>query len=162
MLLGAVALVVLIACANVANLALARAATREKEISIRTALGAGRRRIVRQLLTESVLLACAGALLGLLLAFQGISILKSILPADTPRLTDAHVDWRVLLFTGALAIITGLLSGLAPALQSSRSAPSGALRSGGRSASIPISQRVRSGLAVAEIAFAVLLVIAAG
>jgi predicted permease len=162
MLLGAVILVVLIACANVANLALARAATREKEISIRTALGAGRRRIARQLLTESVLLACAGGALGLLLATKGLFILKSVLPADTPRLNDAHMDWRVLLFTGALAIVTGLLSGLAPALQSSRSAPSGALRSGGRGTSIPISQRLRSGLAVAEIAFAVLLVIAAG
>jgi len=162
MLLGAVILVVLIACSNVANLALARAATREKEISIRAALGAGRRRIARQLLTESVLLACAGGALGLLLATKGLFLLKSVLPADTPRLADAHMDWRVLLFTGALAIVTGLLSGLAPALRSSRTATSGALRSGGRGTAIPISQRLRGGLAVAEIAFAVFLVIAAG
>ncbi|HTT34141.1 MAG TPA: ABC transporter permease [Methylomirabilota bacterium] len=162
MLLGAVALVVLIACANFANLMLARSAIREKEIAIRTALGAGRSRIVGQLLTESVMLGCLGGALGLALAFKGLSILKAMLPADTPRLADSHMDWRVLAFTGVLAIFTGLISGLAPALQSSRTASAETLRSGGRSGSLPVSQRLRSGLVVAEVAFAVLLVIAAG
>ena len=162
MLLGAVTLVVLIACANVANLTLARSATREKEIAVRTALGAGRHRIVMQLLTESVMLAGFGGLLGLLLAAKGFSSLKAMLPADTPRLADAHIDRRVLVFTGGLAILTGLLSGLAPALQSSRTAPTETLRSGGRAGTLPLSRRLRSGLVVAEIAFAVLLVTAAG
>jgi len=162
MLLGAVTLVVLIACANVANLILARSATREKEIAVRTALGAGRRRIVSQLLAESVLLAGFGGLLGLILAIKGFSSLKAMLPADTPRLTDTHVDWRVLVFSGGLAILTGLLSGLAPAWQSSRTAPTEALRCGGRGGTLSLSRRLRSGLVVAEISFAVLLVTAAG
>jgi putative ABC transport system permease protein len=162
MLLGAVTLVVLIACANVANLTLARAATREKEIAVRTALGAGRGRIVTQLLTESVVRAGFGGLLGLALATKGFSSLKSMLPADTPRLVDAHIDWRVLVFTGGLAVLTGLLSGLAPALQSSRTAPVETLRSGGRGGTLPLSRRLRNGFVAAEIAFAVLLVTAAG
>jgi predicted permease len=162
MLLGAVTLVVMIACANVANLTLARAATREKEIAVRAALGAGTQRIVRQLLTESVLLASLGGLLGVLLATVGLSVLKTMLPADTPRLADTHMDWRVLAFTGALAIFTGILSGLAPALQSSRTAATEALRSGGRGGALPVSRRLRSGLVIGEVAFAVLLVIAAG
>jgi putative ABC transport system permease protein len=162
MLLGAVSLVVLIACANVANLTLARAATREKEIAIRSALGGGRKRIARQLLTESVLLGTVGGLLGLLLAARGFSALKAMLPADTPRITDAHTDWRVFAFTGGLAILTGLISGLGPALQSSRAASVEALRSGGHGGTLALSQRLRSGLVVAEVAFAVLLAIAAG
>ena len=162
MLLGAVTLVVLIACANVANLTLARSATREKEIAVRTALGAGQRRILTQLLTESIVLAGLGGLLGLALATKGFSLLKAALPADTPRLTDAHIDWRVLVFTGGLALLTGLLSGLAPALQSSRTAAAETLRSAGRAGTLPLSRRLRTSLVVAEIAFAVLLVTAAG
>ncbi|HEX8881177.1 MAG TPA: ABC transporter permease [Candidatus Acidoferrum sp.] len=162
MLLGAVALVVLIACANVANLTLARSATREKEMAIRAALGAAKRRILMQLLTESILLAGLGALLGLALAAKGLPLLKAVLPADTPRLTDTQMDWRVLLFTGGLAVLTGLLSGLAPALQSSRTAPTETLRSGGRAGTLLLSRRLRSGLVVTEVALAVLLVIAAG
>lgn len=162
MLFGAVTLVVLIACANVANLTLARSATREKEIAVRTALGASRRRILTQLLTESIVLAGFGGLLGLVLAMKGFSSLKAMLPADTPRLADAHIDWRALVFTSGLAILTGLLSGLAPALQSSRMAPVETLRSGGRAGSLPLSRRLRSSLVVAEIAFAVLLATAAG
>ena len=162
MLLGAVALVLLIACTNVANLLLSRAATREKEFAIRAAMGAGRHRILRQLLTESVLLASFGALLGLLLASKGLALLKVLLPADTPRLLDAHLDWRVLLFTVVLALSTGLAFGLAPALQSSRFALTESLKSGGRSAAISVSQRLRNVLVITEVAFAVLLVISAG
>jgi putative ABC transport system permease protein len=161
-LLGAVALVLMIACSNVANLTLARAATREKEIGIRTALGAGRQRITRQLLTESVLQALFGGLLGLALAYEGLVLLKAVLPSDTPRLEEAHIDWRVLAFAGALALLTGLVFGLTPALHSSRAALTQALKSGGRGTAVSVSQRLRSSLAIAQVAFAVLLVIAAG
>ena len=162
LLLAAVGLVLLIACTNVANLTLSRAATREKEVGIRAAMGAGRKRIIRQLLTESVLLASMGALLGLALAFEGLSLLKSLLPADTPRLMDVHMDWRVLAFTGGLAVLTGLVVGLAPALQISRGALVDSLKSAGRGTAVAVSQRLRSGLVVGEIGLAVLLVIAAG
>ena len=162
MLLAAVAVVLLIACANVANLTLSRAATREKEMSIRSALGADRGRIVTQLLTESVLLASLGGLLGLGFGTAGLSLLKVTLPPDTPRLVDVHIDWRVLLFSGALAILTGFIFGIAPALQSSRAALTQSLNSGGRGNSQSVSQRLRNSLAVAEVAFAVLLVTAAG
>ena len=162
MLLGAVALVLLIACANVANLTLSRAATREKEMSIRSALGAQRQQIVRQLLTESVLLAWLGGLLGLAFAKAGLALLKISLPPDTPRLAGVRIDWRVLAFTGSLTVLTGLIFGIAPALQSSRSAIVNALKSGGRGAAVSVSQKLRSSLAVAEVGFAVLLVISAG
>jgi putative ABC transport system permease protein len=162
MLLAAVAVVLLIACANVANLTLSRAATREKEMSIRSALGADRGRIVSQLLTESILLASLGGLLGLGFATAGLSLLKASLPPDTPRLADVYIDWRVLMFSGALAILTGFIFGIAPALQTSRSALTRALNSGGRGNSMSVSQRLRNSLAVAEVAFAVLLVSAAG
>ena len=162
LLLGAVGLILLIACVNVANLALSRAASREKEIAVRSAMGAERGRVVRQLLTESVLLACLGGLLGILIGVEGLQLLKAALPADTPRLADVHVDWRVLAFTGGLAVLTGLLFGLAPALHLSRAALTDSLNSAGRGAAVSISQRLRSGLAIAEVAFAVLLVIAAG
>ena len=162
MLLGVVALVSLIACANVANLTLARAASRAKEVGVRSALGAGRRRIAGQLLTESVVLACAGGALGLLVAVQGLASLKRLLPPDTPRLADVHVDWRVLAFTAALVVVTGLAFGLVPALHASRTALTESLRAGGRSVSSSVTQRLRQALVIAEIAFAVLLVIAAG
>ena len=162
LLLGAVSLILLIACVNVANLALSRAATREKEIAVRSAMGADRRRVMRQLLTESVLLALIGGMLGVLLAMEGLHLLKAALPADTPRLADAHIDWRVLAFTGGLAVLTGILFGLAPAIHSSRTAVAGALKSAGRGAAATVSHRLRSGLAIAEVALAVLLVVAAG
>jgi len=161
-LLGAVALVLLIACSNVANLTLSRAATREKEISIRSALGAGRQRITRQLLTESVLQALFGGLLGLAFASEGLALLKTVLPADTPRLAEAHMDWHVLVFTGVLASLTGVVFGLAPALHSAGAGLTESLNSGGRGTSVSVSQLLRSGLVVAEVAFAVLLVTAAG
>lgn len=162
LLLGAVALVLLIACTNVANLVLSRAATREKEMGIRSALGAGPKRIAQQLLTESVLLSAVGAALGFAFAAVGLSALKSTLPADTPRLLDVGLDWRVLVFTGVLAIVSGLAFGLAPALQSSRSALTDSLNSAGRGAAISVSRRLRGSLATAEVALSVMLVIGAG
>ena len=161
-LLGAVVLILLIACSNVANLTLSRAATREKEISIRSALGAGRQRITRQLLTESVLQASLGGLLGLTFAKEGLILLKAMLPSDTPRLAEVHIDWHVLVFTGVLAILTGVVFGLAPALHSARAALAETLRSSSRGTASSVSQRLRSSLAIAQVAFAVLLVIAAG
>jgi len=162
LLLGAVAFILLIACVNVANLTLSRSSTREKEIALRFAMGADRRRVIRQLLTESVVLALLGGFFGFLLATQGLHLLKVTLPADTPRLADAHIDLRVLGFTGVLALLTGLLFGLAPALQSSREDLAATLNSVTRGAFASISHRLRSALAIAEIAFAVLLVISAG
>jgi putative ABC transport system permease protein len=162
LLLGAVAFVLMIACANVANLTLSRAAAREKEMGIRSALGAGRRRIVRQVFTESVVLALLGGVIGLALAAAGVLLLKSALPADTPRLAGVHLDWRVVAFTGSLAVLTGFIFGLAPALQLSRSAVVETLNSAGRGAAVSVSQWLRSSLAIAEVAFAVLLVISAG
>jgi predicted permease len=162
LLLAAVALVLLIACTNVTNLMLSRAATREKEIAIRASMGAGQKRIIRQLLTETILLASLGAGLGLVFAVEGLALLKMLLPTDTPRLTDVHMDWRVLLFTGALAILTGLVVGLAPALHIARGALTESLKSGGRGTAASVSYRLRSGLVVGEISLAVLLVIAAG
>jgi predicted permease len=161
-LLGAVGLILLIACSNVANLTLSRAATREKEIGIRSALGAGRHRITRQLLTESVLQALFGGLVGLALAKEGLALLKTVLPADTPRLAEAQIDWHVLVFTAALATLTGMVFGLAPALHSAGGLLTESLNSGGRGTSLSVSQRLRSGLVIAEVAFAVLLVTAAG
>lgn len=162
MLLGAVLLILLIACANVANLTLSRAAAREKEMAIRSALGAVRGRVARQLLTESVLLAAFGGVLGLFLATAGLSLLKLALPANTPRLPGVHVDWRVLVFTGMLTILTGIVFGLAPALKSTRLGLVATLNAAGRGDTVSVSERLRSSLAIAEVALAVLLVIAAG
>ena len=162
LLLGAVGMILLIACANVANLTLSRAATREKEVAIRSALGAERGRITRQLLTESLLLAVLGGMVSLGMAEAGLILLKYALPADTPRLAEAYIDWRVMAFTGGLSVLTGLLFGLAPALQSTRAGFTQLLRSSERGATVSVSQRLRSGLAAAEVAFATLLIVAAG
>jgi predicted permease len=161
-LLVAVALVLLIACANVANLTLSRASIRAKEIAIRASMGAARHRIVRQLITETVLLAAIGGALGLFFAAIGLSLLKSALPAGTPRLTEVVVDWRVLLFTAILVIFTGIISGLAPAFQCSRSELTESLKAGSRGATLSTSRRVRSILVIGELALAVLLVSGAG
>lgn len=162
MLLGAVVLVLLIACANVANLILSRAATREKEFGVRAALGATRTRLVRQLLTESALLGAIGGTCGLLLAQAALRIVTFALPPDTPRLMDARIDWRVLIFTAVLSLATGAIFGLAPAFHSVRSGRLQMLNSEARGSTFSASHRVRSGLAVAEIGLAALLVIAAG
>ncbi len=161
-LLAAVVLVLLIACANVANLTLSRASVREKEIAIRASMGAARHRIMRQLITESVLMATFGGALGLLLASFGLTLLKSTLPAGYRGLGSVAIDWRVLVFTAALVIFTGIASGIAPAFQSSRTDLTESLKAGGRGATLSTGRRVRSMLVIGELALAVLLVSAAG
>ncbi|MFN2579094.1 MAG: ABC transporter permease [Pyrinomonadaceae bacterium] len=165
-LLGAVAFVLLIACANVANLLLTRSLTRQKEVGIRVALGASRWRVVRQLLTESVLLSLAGGVLGLLLAYWGTTALVSMLPPNQisalPFLQTLNIDFRMLGFSFGLSVLTGIIFGLAPALQASRLELSGVLKEGGRNTSGSVSQRLRSGLVMTEIALAVVLLVGAG
>ena len=160
-LLGAVAFVLLIACTNVANLLLARASTRERELALRAAIGAGRGRLVRQLLTEAVLLAAIGGLAGLGLAWVGLDALLAAAPADLPRLDEIRIDGRVLTFTLGLSLLTGVLFGLAPALQTAGADPGTTLKEGGRSATT-LGRALRRGLVVVEVALAVVLLVGAG
>ncbi|MGH7665533.1 MAG: ABC transporter permease [Gemmatimonadaceae bacterium] len=161
-LLGAVGFVLLIACANVANLLLARAATRGKEIAIRSALGANRSTLIRQLLTESLMLSLGGGILGLVLAYLGIRALIALNPANLPRVDEIGIDVTVLVFTFAVAVVTGLIFGLVPAMRTSRADLQGTLKEGGRSLAESGGQRVRRVLVVAEVALALTLLIGAG
>jgi putative ABC transport system permease protein len=163
LLLGAVTFVLLIGCANVANLLLASGASRQKEIAIRVSLGASRRRVIRQLFTESAMLALAGGGVGLLIAFWGLAAITKLLPADFPRLNEIHIDLRVLGFTFAASMLTGILFGLVPALQVSRSDVQDAIRETGRGASGSRRQsRFRQALIVVEVALSVVLLAGAG
>ena len=162
-LLGAVTFVLLIACTNIANLLLVRASAREKELAIRSALGAERSRLVKQLLTESQSLAIAGGLLGLALAYWGVDALRALVPANTPRMDEVELDPVVLLFTFGISLLTGVLFGLAPAWHGARIDLRETLNEGGRGTSAARESRhLRTGRVVSELALAVLLLAGAG
>ena len=162
LLFGTVLLVLLIACANVANLLLARASAREREMAVRTAVGAGRWRIVRQLLTESVLLAALSSLVGILLAQGAMVALAKFGPEQLPRLQAVRLDGHVLLFTLGLTVLTGVLFGLAPAWQAGRANINGLLKDGGRAGVGGRQLRLRDVLVTAEVALALMLLVGTG
>lgn len=162
-LLGAVALVLAVACANVAHLGLANAASRYKEVAIRAALGANRIRVVQQFLIESLLLSIIGGAAGLALAIWGVRVLVDLMPKDTPRLEEIRLDYRVVLFTLGVSVLTGIVFGLAPAFQAARTDLNEVLKEGGRGGTEGVHRlRLRSLLVVSEFALALVLLIAAG
>jgi putative ABC transport system permease protein len=160
-LFAAVFVVVLIACANVANLLLVRASIREKEIAIRAAMGAGRRRLIRQMLTESLVLAAAGGALGVALAYFAITPIQTLSAGSIPRAADIALDARVLGFAFLLSVATGVLFGLAPAWQASRAGLGAVLKEGGRSSSTGGGRWMRNALLVAEVALSIVLLVGA-
>ena len=161
-LLCSVAAILLIACANVASLLLSRATTRRRELALRVALGAGRLRILRQLLTESVGLAIAGGGLGIALGISALSIFKSLLPASLPGVAQAAIDWQVAGAVTALALLSGLASGLAPALSASQVDITSMIKSGGQRSAAGSWTRLRSALVAGEVALTLVLLISAG
>jgi predicted permease len=162
-LLGAVMIVLLIACANAANLLLARASSRQREIAVRLAMGAPRIRVIRQLMTESLLISFLGGGLGLATAFSGVKALVALLPGDFPRAQDIHVSAPVLAFTILITVATGILFGMAPAFQAASADPREGLQKGGRSTTGSGRQsRLRDALVVAEVSLACVLLIGAG
>ncbi|MEJ2184418.1 MAG: ABC transporter permease [Gemmatimonadota bacterium] len=163
LLLAAVGLVMLIAVANVGNLLLAKSEGRRREVAVRSAIGAGRGRLARQFLTESLLLAVIGGALGLVLGWVGLRLMLAASPDSLPRLNDIVLDWRVVLFTAAVSFAAGLIFGLAPLLHLSPRSMAASLKEGGqRTTATAARQRLRRGLVVAEVALAVVLVIGAG
>src|SRR6201993_3490477 len=161
-LLGAVGLVLLIACANIANLLLARSAARQKEIAIRAAMGASRSRVLRQMLTESILLSASGGVLGLVFSIWLTDVLMSMLPEGAPRLEQIGIDYRVLTFALGVSALTGVLFGIVPALQASKLDVTSALKEGGRSAEGHRRTSGRSLLLIGEVALSLMLLVGAG
>ena len=161
-LLGAVGVVLLIACVNVASLLLARGATREAELAVRAAMGAGRAGILGQVMTESLILALIGGALGTVLALGGTELLVSIAPAGTPRLSEVTLDGRILGFTAGVTALVGVLFGVLPALRASHTHPAEVLREGGRSGPNQRTSRARSVLVIGQIGLTLVLLVASG